>query len=82
MSIGLSGQVIAKCKAIGRNIFYFGEYSLDPINGPWIPISGVTNSQKIIFKGLERGRDYYFRIKAIGPHGSSDWSDIATIMVH
>lgn len=78
---GLRNQVIARVQAIEGNVVYIGAFTYDPINGPWTTINLVTNSQKIIFNNLERGRDLFVKVMADGPHGPSDWSDIATIMV-
>lgn len=78
----LRNQILAKVKAIGGKVVYTGAYSYDPINGPWIEIDPVTNSQKILFTDLERGRDVYIRVKVVATQGTSDWSDIATIMVN
>ena len=78
----LRNQILAKVKAMGAKAFYIGAYSYDPINGPWFEIAPVTSSQKILFTNLERGRDVYIRVKVVSPHGISDWSDIAVIMVN
>lgn len=78
----LRNQILAKVKAIGGRVVYIGAYSYDPINGPWITIDPVTNSQKILFSNLERGRDVYIKVMIVTAQGTSDWSDIATIMVN
>jgi hypothetical protein len=80
--VRLTGQILAKVKALGGKTLYIGAYTYDPINGPWITIDPVTDSQNILFTGLDRARDVYIKIMAIGPHGPSDWSDIATILVN
>lgn len=78
---GQRNQVIAQVDAIGGKTVYIGAFAYDPINGPWTNINLSTNSQKIIFNDLERARDVYIKVMADGPHGPSDWSDIATILV-
>jgi hypothetical protein len=77
----LRNQILAKVQGMGRRVVLIGAYSYDPINGPWFTINPTTNSQKILFTGLERGRDVYIKVQAVGAHGPSDWSDIAVIMV-
>lgn len=74
-------QVQAKVEALGGKTLYIGAYTYDPKNGPWIIIDAVTNSQNILFTGLERGRDVYIKVMATGSYGPSDWSDVSTIMV-
>lgn len=77
----LRGQTLAKVKAMRGKVVFIGAYTYDPINGPWITTNPFTSSQKILFTGLERGRDVYVKVMAVGPHGPSDWSDVAVIMV-
>jgi len=60
---------------------YEAHYTLDPTSGPWTSINSVTDSQKILFTGLQRGKDYYFRVRALGAKGPGGWSDVATMMV-
>jgi hypothetical protein len=31
--------------------------------------------------GLQRGKDYWARVRGVGPNGPGAWSDPATIMV-
>jgi hypothetical protein len=78
----LTGQILAKVKALGGNTVYIVAYSYDPINGPWTTLAPVTNSQNILITGLERGKDVYIKVMAITHLGPSDWSDIATMLVN
>lgn len=78
---GTMGEALCKCKAVPLADSYECASTQDPINGPWTSIPPVSNSQTILFSGLERGKDYYFRIRAIGAKGPSGWSDVATMMV-
>lgn len=77
---GISGQLLARCKAVPGARTYHAQYALSP-DGPWIDIDPVSSSQKILFKGLPRGKDVYIRVRAFGPNGYSGWSDIAVVMV-
>lgn len=72
---------MCKCVAVPLADTYESSHTLDPINGPWTGIPPVSNSQNILFSGLSRGKDYYFRVRAIGANGPSGWSDVATMMV-
>jgi len=81
MTTGIAGETLAKVAAVALASGYEAHYTLDPINGPWTPIPVCTSSQNILFTGLQRGKDYYFRVRAIGAKGPSGWSDVATMMV-
>lgn len=60
-SYGMPGTIIFKCKALGRNVKYFVEYTLD--NGAtWVQCGFSTKSYSIIASGLVRGKEYIFRI--------------------
>jgi hypothetical protein len=78
---GTSGEAMCKCKAVPLADSYECGWTLDPIKGPWTNIPPVSNSQTILFTDLDRGKDYYFHIRAIGANGPSGWSDVATMMV-
>ncbi|MEO8614404.1 MAG: fibronectin type III domain-containing protein [Luteolibacter sp.] len=78
---GTAGEAVCKCAAVPLGLTYEASHTLDPINGPWTFIPPVTNSQSILFTSLSRGKDYYFRVRAIGATGPSGWSDVATMMV-
>ena len=49
--------------------------------GTWTSLPAMSNSQAMLFTGLDRGKDCYFRVRAIGANGPSGWSDVATMMV-
>lgn len=78
---GTAGEAMAKVAAVALASGYEAQFTLDPMSGEWTPINLVTDSQKILFTGLSRGKDYYFRVRAIGANGPSGWSDVATMMV-
>jgi hypothetical protein len=78
---GTMGSVQLLCDPSGRAKSYEAQYTLDPNNGPWIDAGTFANTRRIIINGLTRGKDHYFRVRAIGPDGPGAWSDPATIMV-
>ncbi len=78
---GTAGEAMCKCKAVPLADSYECAWTLDPINGPWTTIPPLSSSQNMLFTGLSRGKDYYFRVRAIGANGPSGWSDVATMMV-
>jgi hypothetical protein len=61
---------------------YEGQYTLTPNDeSSWSEIFSFPSSRGIRFSGLERGKDYWFRVRARNTVGTSAWSDPATIMV-
>jgi len=78
---GITGEALAKVAAVPLASGYEAQSTLEPTSGPWTSINSVTDSQKILFTGLQRGKDYYFRVRAIGANGPSGWSDVTTMMV-
>lgn len=77
---GISGEARGTCKPVYNAMSYEVEFALSP-DGPWIRGGVFTNSQKLMFTGLERGRDYFFRVRVISAVGPGPWSDISSIMV-
>jgi hypothetical protein len=77
---GISGEARGTCKPVSNAVSYEVEFALSP-DGPWIRGGVFTSSQKLMFSGLERGRDYFFRVRVIGATGPGPWSDISSIMV-
>ena len=78
---GKMGSVQLLCDAVKRAKTYQVQYALDPNSGPWIDAGIFGSTRRIILSGLTRGKDYWFRVRAIGPRGPGAWSDRATIMV-
>jgi hypothetical protein len=78
---GIAGEALCKCKAVPLADSYEPAWTLDPTAGPWTSLSAVSSSQNLLFSGLQRGKDYFFRVRAIGANGPSPWSDVATMMV-
>ncbi len=61
----------------------FPEQKYMPISERKIPAAEQAYRQirGLLFTDLERGKDWYFQIQAIGPNGPSPWSDVALMMV-
>lgn len=78
---GRMGSVQLLCDAVKRARTYQVQYALDPNAGPWVDADIFGSTRGIVLSGLTRGRDYWFRIRAVGPRGPGAWSDRATIMV-
>jgi hypothetical protein len=78
---GTAGEALLKCKAVKHADAYEVEHTLDPGAGPWVDAGVFTDSQRLLLMGLTRGKDYYFRVRAIAATGKSGWSDVATMMV-
>jgi hypothetical protein len=78
---GKMGSAQLLCDAVKRAKTYQVQYALDPNSGPWIDAGVFGSTRRIILSGLTRGKDYWFRVRAIGPRGPGGWSDRATTMV-
>jgi hypothetical protein len=77
-----SGDVQFLFDAVGRAKAYQFQTSYDPVNGPWQDYDPVSSSRKVIAHGLQRAKDVWGRVRAIGPNNTkSAWSDPATTLV-
>lgn len=46
---------------------------LDTLTGRWVPVGKVDkDTNEINVKGLEQGKKYHFRVKAVNNEGESD----------
>ena len=78
---GVSGVVQVMCDAVPRAQAYELQHTLDPNAGPWTDGGTFASTRGIGITGLTRGKDYWARIRAVGPDGPGAWSDPATILV-
>lgn len=78
---GVSGVVQVMCDAVHRAQSYELQYTQDPNNGPWTDAGTFASIRGLGITGLTRGKDYWARIRAVGPSGVGAWSDPATILV-
>lgn len=78
---GNQGEAKLSADAVPQASAYEARATQDLANGPLRelpPSSGVCG---LLFTGLERGKDWFFQIRAIGPNGTGPWSDPAVMMV-
>jgi hypothetical protein len=80
-STGTTGEVKVACNPVGRAKSYEAQYSQDPNAGPWTDAGTFPNTRAITISGLQRAKDYWVRVRAIGPNGAGAWGDPATILV-
>jgi hypothetical protein len=80
-STGTRGEVQIMCNAVVRAKAYQVQLALDLNAGPWTDAGIFPSTRRMIISGLERGKDHWTRVRAIGPKGAGAWSDPATIMV-
>lgn len=75
-----AGAITVKVQPVPLADSYGLQTAVDPA-GPWSPFITFTNSWKMIKEGLTRGQDVYSRVRAISSNGTSEWADIAVVMV-
>jgi hypothetical protein len=74
------GKVQLRCAPVYRAKSYEVQYARDPNTGRWTDAGTFGSTRRITISGLTRGKDYWARIRAIGPKGPGAWSHLATIM--
>jgi hypothetical protein len=57
------------------------QHTLDANAGPWNDGGTFGSTRGITIGGLTRTKDYWMRVRAVGPDGPGAWSDPATILV-
>ena len=75
----VSGELILRCKG-GRNVRNFSIQYAESATGPWIDCPLTTKARGTSVSGLTPGKVYWFRMRANGAAGSSDWSMPASKM--
>jgi hypothetical protein len=78
---GVTGELEVRCKPVERARSYQVQYTTNAQSGPWADGRVYTSTRGIKISGLERGKDYWVRVRAIGANGEGPWSDPATAMV-
>jgi hypothetical protein len=79
---GISGQLKVMFDPAPRAKGYVIEYSLDPNTDQWTHADIFSGARGVVLSGLARGKDYWVRVRALGPgHSKSGWGDPATMMV-
>jgi hypothetical protein len=74
-----TGRIVATMNPVNNANMYEGRIKL--IDGDWLPSVFSGNSQRIVFQGLTRGKDYTVEVRALGGlTGQSDWSDPSSHM--
>jgi hypothetical protein len=68
-----SGEALLRCKG-GRNVRNFSIQYSESADGPWIDRPLTTKARGTVVPGLTPGKMYWFRMRANGAAGSSDWS--------
>ena len=60
------GQVVSKCEGVENCISYLHCYTLDPVSNASIWTELATSTSSYTFEGLESGKKYWFKLKAVG----------------
>jgi hypothetical protein len=78
---GKSGDVLARCKAVGTAVSYQWRFATAQAPTAWTqpdPTSKATST----LEGLVPGTQYNVQVRAIGRKGASDWCTAATLIVN
>ena len=78
---GTKGQLRLLCEAVTRAKAYEVQYTQDLHNGTWTNAGIFPSTRGVTIEGLQRGKDYWARVRAIGPTGAGAWSKAASTMV-
>jgi hypothetical protein len=78
---GNQGEARVTCTAVQQATAYEARATKDIAAGPFVSCPPATGVRGLLFTGLERGKDWFFQIRAIGPNGVGPWSDPAMMMV-
>ena len=78
---GTTGEVQVLCDSVNRAKSYQVQFTLDANAGPWSDGGTFGSTRGMVIQGLTRGKDYWVRVRAIGPDGPGAWGDPATILV-
>jgi hypothetical protein len=54
---------------------------MDPQGTTWTDVGTFGSTRGVTIGGLERGKDIWVRVRAVGGNGPGAWSDPATTMV-
>jgi hypothetical protein len=81
-STGVSGEIQIMCEPVDRAKAYQVQKSLDPEpNTGWTDAGTFASTRGMSLGSLDRAKDIWIRVRALGPNGSGPWSDPATILV-
>lgn len=78
---GIPGEAKPSCEAVDNAKTYEARATQDMTSGQYATCPPSTSIRGLHFTGLERGKDWYFQIRAISPSGPGPWSDPAMMMV-
>ena len=78
---GIQGEAQMAAEAVYQAKTYEARATRDLAAGPFVSCTPSTSLRGLRFEGLERGKDWFFQIRAISPNGPGPWSDPATMMV-
>jgi hypothetical protein len=76
-----AGEVSLKWKRVEKAKSYIIQMTNTPdVDTSWLP-AGISTRSSITITGLTTGKNYWFRVAAIGAHGQGGWSEIAKKMI-
>jgi hypothetical protein len=69
------GQIISKCEGVDNIVSYLHCYTQDPVSNASIWKEEASSTSAFTFAGLESGKKYWFKLKAVGRKNQSNVSN-------
>ena len=77
----VSGSAVLNSNGVKNAVSYTFQYTLGPATANSVWVSATFSKAKYTFTGLEPGKEYSFRMIAVGTNGQESYSEIITKMV-
>jgi hypothetical protein len=68
------GEIVTSVAGVGGARAYIHEYTLDPVTDTSVWTSVTSTRRKHLFTNLQSGKNYWFRVAAVGPNGQVVYS--------
>lgn len=76
-----AGEIEIKISSVKKVKNYSYEYTLDPLSETSVWISEIDSRSRHLFKGLQSGKKYWFRVAANGVRGMKEYSIMVSCIV-
>lgn len=80
-SLSVQAPASSSAASVPQATEYEARARQDLATGPFVSCPPSSSLRGLLFTGLERGKDWFFQNRTIGPNGVGPWSDPAMMMV-